>query len=312
MNIAIIGGGAAGCFAAINIKRNYPEARVTVIESGRKLLAKVAITGGGRCNLTNSFRDIRSIAAAYPRGEKLMKRLLREFSHDDTMTWFEREGVRLVTQDDQCVFPKSQDAMEIVGTLTSLMRRLGVEVRTSCRVVKIEASLSGYEVATLTGCEVAALSGSNKLKTSKPYNLKTSEPVSPSGDYGGLQLIFDRVIVTTGGSPKLSGLDMLAPLNLDIVTPVPSLFSICLPNHPITELTGTVVEHASTTLVGTKLRAEGPLLITHWGMSGPAILKLSSYAARQLHDSGYKARISVNWLGNANRAKLWRRLWNWR
>ena len=229
-----------------------------------------------------------------------MKRLLREFSHDDTMTWFEREGVRLVTQDDQCVFPKSQDAMEIVGTLTSLMRRLGVEVRTSCRVVKIEASLSGYEVATLTGCEVAALSGSNNLKTSKPYNLKTSEPVSPSGDYGGLQLIFDRVIVTTGGSPKLSGLDMLAPLNLDIVTPVPSLFSICLPNHPITELTGTVVEHTSATLVGTKLRAEGPLLITHWGMSGPAILKLSSYAARQLHDSGYKARISVNWLGNAN------------
>lgn len=292
MNIAIIGGGAAGCFAAINIKRNYPEARVTVIESGRKLLAKVAITGGGRCNLTNSFRDIRSIAAAYPRGEKLMKRLLREFSHDDTMAWFEREGVRLVTQDDQCVFPKSQDAMEIVGTLTSLMRRLGVEIKTSCRVVKIEASLSGYEVAIISGYEVATLSGSN--------DLKTSEPVSPSGDYGGLQLIFDRVIVTTGGSSKLSGLDMLAPLNLDIVTPVPSLFSICLPNHPITELTGTVVEHASATLVGTKLRAEGPLLITHWGMSGPAILKLSSYAARQLHDSGYKARISVNWLGDAN------------
>ena len=300
MNIAIIGGGAAGCFAAINIKRNYPEARVTVIEAGRKLLAKVAITGGGRCNLTNSFRDIRSIAAAYPRGEKLMKRLLREFSHDDTMVWFEREGVRLVTQDDQCVFPKSQDAMEIVGTLTSLMRRLGVEIKTSCRVVKIEASLSGYEVAIISGYEVATLTGSNDLKTSKPYNLKTSEPVSPSGDYGGLQLIFDRVIVTTGGSPKLSGLDMLAPLNLDIVTPVPSLFSICLPNHPITELTGTVVEHASATLVGTKLRAEGPLLITHWGMSGPAILKLSSYAARQLHDSGYKARISVNWLGDAN------------
>ncbi len=300
MNIAIIGGGAAGCFAAINIKRNNPEASVTVIEAGRKLLAKVAITGGGRCNLTNSFRDIRSIAAAYPRGEKLMKRLLREFSHDDTMTWFEREGVRLVTQDDQCVFPKSQDAMEIVDTLTSLMRRLGVEIKTSCRVVKIEASLSGYEVAIISGYEVATLTGSNDLKTSKPYNLKTSEPVSPSGDYGGLQLIFDRVVVTTGGSPKLNGLDMLAPLNLDIVTPVPSLFSICLPNHPITELTGTVVEHASATLVGTKLRAEGPLLITHWGMSGPAILKLSSYAARQLHDSGYKARISVNWLGDAN------------
>ena len=287
MNIAIIGGGAAGCFAAINIKRNNPEADVTVYESGKKLLAKVAITGGGRCNLTNSFRGIRSTAEAYPRGEKLMKRLLHEFSHEDTMAWFEGEGVKLVTQDDECVFPKSQDAMEIVGTLISLMRRLGIEIKTSCRVVKIEAMDSGgYEVATMSD------SGSAGVK-----EFRSSDDTS----LGGLSMVqFDKVVVTTGGSPKLSGLDMLAPLNLDIIPPVPSLFSICLPHHPITELMGTVVEPATATLVGTKLRAEGPLLITHWGMSGPAILKLSSYAARQLHDSGYKARISVNWLGDAN------------
>lgn len=292
MQIAIIGGGAAGCFAAINIKRNSPDAKVTVFESGKKLLAKVAITGGGRCNLTNSFRNIRSTAEAYPRGEKLMKRLLHEFSHEDTMEWFEREGVRLVTQDDQCVFPKSQDAMEIVGTLTSLMRRLNVEIKTSCRVVKIEACLSGgYQVATMSGYEAAALTGANDVENPKPQNLRTSEPQN---------LIFDRVVVTTGGSPKLSGLDMLAPLNLDIIPPVPSLFSICLPHHPITELMGTVVEPATATLVGTKLKATGALLITHWGMSGPAILKMSSYAARQLHDSDYKARISINWLGDAN------------
>lgn len=120
MRIIIIGAGAAGCFAAINIKRNQPDAVVTVLESGRKPLAKVAVTGGGRCNLTNSFADVKSLDKVYPRGGRLMKRLLREFSHEDTCAWFEREGVRLVTQEDQCVFPKSQDAMEIVNTLMRL------------------------------------------------------------------------------------------------------------------------------------------------------------------------------------------------
>jgi predicted Rossmann fold flavoprotein len=302
MQIAIIGGGAAGCFAAINIKRNRPDAKVTVFESGKKLLAKVAITGGGRCNLTNSFRGIRSTAEAYPRGEKLMKRLLHEFSHEDTMAWFEGEGVKLVTQDDECVFPKSQDAMEIVGTLTSLMRRLGIEIKTSCRVVKIEARDSGgYEVATMSDSRSA---GVQEFFASAQQHVRSSDDTSQNGlPLGGLRessTHFDKVVVTTGGSPKLNGLDMLAPLNLDIIPPVPSLFSICMPHHPITELMGTVVEPATATLVGTKLKATGALLITHWGMSGPAILKMSSYAARQLHDSDYKARISINWLGDAN------------
>ena len=300
MQIAIIGGGAAGCFAAINIKRNRPDAKVTVFESGKKLLAKVAITGGGRCNLTNSFRGIRSTAEAYPRGEKFMKRLLHEFSHEDTMAWFEGEGVKLVTQDDQCVFPKSQDAMEIVGTLTSLMRRLGIEIKTSCRVVKIEAMDSGgYEVATMSDSRSA---GVQEFFASAQQHVRSSDDTSQNGlPLGELSMVhFDKVVVTTGGSPKLSGLDMLAPLNLDIIPPVPSLFSISLPHHPITELMGTVVEPATATLVGTKLKATGALLITHWGMSGPAILKMSSYAARQLHDSDYKARISINWLGDAN------------
>ncbi len=122
--IAIIGAGAAGCFAAINLKRFCPEADITVYEGGRKPLAKVAITGGGRCNLTNSFCGIKSTDEAYPRGGRLMKRLLKEFSHIDTYEWFEREGVRLVTQEDGCVFPHSQDAMEIVITLTQLMKYL--------------------------------------------------------------------------------------------------------------------------------------------------------------------------------------------
>lgn len=284
MHIAIIGGGAAGCFAAINIKRNKPNYKVTIYESGKKLLAKVAITGGGRCNLTNSFKGIRSIAAAYPRGEKLMKRLLHEFSHEDTMAWFEREGVRLVTQEDECVFPKSQDAMEIVNTLISLMHRHGVEIKTGCRIT----SITKDETDNTENCKWA-------VEWQKSAN-GTTGTQDATKEYD----VFDRVVVTTGGSQKRSSLSMLDSLSLDIIEPVPSLFSICLPHHPITEMTGTVVEPATATIVGTKMRSTGALLITHWGMSGPAILKLSSYAARLLSETNYKARISVNWMGEKN------------
>ena len=265
MKIAIIGAGAAGCFAAIEIKRRCPEAVVTVYESGRKALAKVAVTGGGRCNLTNSFGGVRSIEAVYPRGARLMKRLLREFSHKDAYQWFEREGIRLTTQEDNCVFPVSQDAMEIVDKLLWLMRRHGVGLKT------------GHRVERITHDDVYTLQFSN-----------------------GESVEADKVIVTTGGSPKLSGLKMLDGLGLDIVDPVPSLFSLCLTNNPITCMTGTVVEDVHTSIVGTKMKAEGPLLITHWGLSGPAVLKLSSYGARLLHDCNYKAKIAVNWFGSAN------------
>ncbi len=266
MHIVIIGGGAAGCFAAIELKRRMLEARVTVCESGSRLLAKVAITGGGRCNLTNSFREVRSIESVYPRGHRLMKRLLREFSHENAFRWFEKEGVRLTTQSDQCVFPVSQDAMEIVNTLIDRMRSEGVIIKTDCRIVSVE-------------------------------HLDYRYAVRPAG--GGC-IEADAVLVTTGGSPRLSGFDWLAPLGLNIVPPVPSLFSFCLPGSPITELMGTVVAEAVASLPGTKFKAEGALLITHWGVSGPAVLKLSSHAARHLSECGYRAKLAINWLGGAN------------
>ncbi|HRN15939.1 MAG TPA: FAD-dependent oxidoreductase, partial [Xylanibacter oryzae] len=138
MHVAIIGAGAAGCFAAINLKRLNPSVDVTVYESGNRPLAKVSVTGGGRCNLTNSFDGIKSLSAVYPRGERLMKRLLHEFSNKDTCEWFEREGVRLITQDDYCVFPQSQDAMEIVDTLINLMNKNKIKICTGHRVDNIE------------------------------------------------------------------------------------------------------------------------------------------------------------------------------
>ena len=281
MHIAIIGAGAAGCFMAINLKRWNPNVDITIFESGVKPLAKVSITGGGRCNLTNSFEDVKNIASVYPRGERLMKRLLHEFSHDDAYHWFEREGVKLVTQDDGCVFPQSQNAMEVVNTLLRLMIKHDVVIKTRHRVRHIQR----HDVTD-----------------------------APMGQENGFDLHFvdsqiptvhaDMVVVTTGGQPKADGLNMLKDFVLDVVSPVPSLFSICLPNHTIREHTGTVVNDVEVCLTGTKHKASGALLITHWGMSGPAILKLSSYAARILHDNDYKGQLSVNWFGGSNEVEV--------
>lgn len=275
MNVAIIGAGAAGCFAAIQIKRNNPKANVTVYEAGIKPLIKVAVTGGGRCNLTNSFDGIRSLDEAYPRGARLLKRLFRTFDYKDVYQWFESEGVSLTTQDDECVFPVSQDAMEIVNALVRLMRSLGVKLITRHRVAAINHEAEdGEYLLTFSHGDVAKA---------------------------------NAVVVTAGGSPQVRGLEMYEKLGLDIVSPVPSLFSLNLEkNHPMTALMGTVVNDVQARLVGTKLSAFGPLLITHWGVSGPAILKLSSYAARILAENDYKAQVAINWFGQANEAEVMR------
>ena len=272
MKVAIIGAGAAGCFCAVNLKRNNPDAVVEVFEAGARALAKVAITGGGRCNLTNSFEGIRNLAEAYPRGDKLMKRMFSIFDHEATMHWFEGEGVRLVTQADHCVFPASQDAMQIVNTLLRGMERCGVILHTrhkAMRLSPIEGEAMRYEIAFLVDGEREVVRD------------------------------FDKVVVTTGGSPKRSGLGFLDALDLEIAAPIPSLFTFNI-NDPITSLMGAVVEGASVRLAGTKFKSTGPLLITHWGMSGPAILKLSSYAARYLADNDYRATLLVNWLGEGH------------
>ena len=204
-----------------------------------------------------------------------MKRLLKEFSHKDAFEWFENAGVKLTIQEDNCVFPVSQDAMEIVNTLLSLMHKHGVVIRTQQKVTKI--ATGGNE-----GDDVFTIDKEGKTNT-ESYNV---------------------VVVTTGGSPKISGLDMIQDLGFDIVTPVPSLFSLCLKNNPITELTGTVVENVTSSIVGTKIKAEGPLLITHWGLSGPSILKLSSYGARYLQECDYKTNIAINWFHKDNEASV--------
>ena len=247
--IAVIGAGAAGCFCAAELRRRRPAVKVDVYESGPKPLAKVAITGGGRCNLTNSFEGIRSLGEAYPRGERLMKRLLRVFSQEDTWRWFEDAGVPLVLQDDHCVFPRSQDAMDIVHALLRRMEGVNLLLRTPVHSIGPDLTVDGEA--------------------------------------------YDAVVVTTGGAPK--GLPLLEGLDLEWVPTLPSLFTFTIQDEGLRALMGLVVE-ATVSIPGTTFKADGPLLITDWGLSGPAVLKLSSYAARHLHDAGYKAPLSVNWL----------------
>ena len=307
MKVAIVGAGAAGCFCAIELKRRMPSASVEVFEAGAKALAKVAITGGGRCNLTNSFEGISSLSIAYPRGDKLMKRLFRSFDQRSTWQWFENEGVKLVLQEDHCVFPASQDAMEIVNTLQARMRQAGVVLHMRHKVSGINPCSDGGDELSI---EDAECSGRSLRQAQRPDSLAPESIISVPEPVEGPILqksqrldkhncLADIVVVTTGGSPKLSGLGMLDGLDLEIVPPVPSLFTFNLPGSPVRELMGTVVENASASLVGTKFKASGPLLITHWGMSGPAILKLSSYAARYLAENEYSATLSVNWFGDA-------------
>ena len=264
LRIAIIGGVAAGYFAAIEAKRCAPDAELTIFEKNSTMLAKVAITGGGRCNLTNSFVQISDAKQAYPRGHKLMKRLLKHFSHTDVYDWFEREGVALVTQDDECVFPALQDSQTVISCLTGLATRLGVRQQCGHSVMDIRRNADD----TLHLCFA-----------------------------NGREADFDRVAITTGGAPKGEGLQVFARLGHKIEQPVPSLFTFNVADADFLALMGAVVDPVVTSIPGTKFRAEGALLVTHWGMSGPAVLKLSWHAARFLSENNYHTQVAVNWTG---------------
>lgn len=250
MKLAIVGGGAAGFFLAVNMKEMMPGVDVTIFERSSRVLAKVAVSGGGRCNITNSFAMVSDLQQVYPRGARLMKRLMRGFSHNDAYEWWERHGVRLVTQDDECVFPESQSSQTVIDCLTMAARRYGVHIETRRRIDSID-ELSD----------------------------------------------FDAVCVTTGGAKDNALWQNLIDIGHEVEKPLPSLFTFNIDNTNLTELTGLVIENTVLRLPGTKLAARGTLLITHWGISGPATLRLSSYAARHLAECNYQAPLSINWLG---------------
>jgi predicted Rossmann fold flavoprotein len=261
LTIAIIGGGAAGFFAALSAKQHHPDARVCIYEKSSKFLAKVKVSGGGRCNVTNATFNNRLLSENYPRGEKFLRKAFEQFDAKATVEWFESRDVALKTYPDQCIFPLSNESQSIIDCFWYEARKLGVELFTSQGVDAIKRTKNNFQV-----------------------HFKDSE------------LDVDRVIVTVGGQPKFSGLQWLADIGHQIVPPVPSLFTFNMPQDPIRELMGIVVEKAVVRIEGQKLIGRGPLLITHWGMSGPAILQLSAWGARILAEKQYLCSILVNWL----------------
>ncbi len=261
MIIAIIGGGAAGFFAALSAKKHFPEYTVIIFEKSAKVLSKVKISGGGRCNVTNACFDNKELAKHYPRGENNLRKAFDQFNAQSTVDWFEQRNVALKTYPDNCIFPQSNDSQTIIDCFTKEASTLGVEIKFNQSITEINRTENGFELITREA----------KFQA-------------------------DKVIVTTGGHPKRSGLEWLEQLGHTIIEPVPSLFTFNMPQDPIRELMGNVVENATVKVEGTKLIGKGPLLVTHWGMSGPAILQLSAWGARILADKAYQFSVLVNWL----------------
>ncbi|MCF0209022.1 MAG: aminoacetone oxidase family FAD-binding enzyme [Bacteroidaceae bacterium] len=254
MRIAIVGGGAAGFFLAVAIKEIEKSHSVTIYESGSAPLRKVKVSGGGRCNISNTFNNVKDLKDVYPRGHKLLKRLFKAFSPEDAQQWWREHGVALTAQEDECIFPVSQSSQTVIDALTISAKRLGVQVL---------------------------------------YNAKVESVAALKNEY-------DAVVLATGGIHLPSAdnplYDELLKLGHEMLLPVPSLFTFSIENERLRELTGVVVEQVEMKVPGTKFRTSGALLITHWGVSGPATLKLSSHAARFLADNNYIAPLSINWL----------------
>jgi hypothetical protein len=261
MKIAIIGGGAAGFFSALSVKQHFPMHEVIILEKTTKVLAKVKISGGGRCNVTNNQLDSLVLSKHYPRGENYLKKAFDVFNVQDTFNWFKERGVALKVYPDGCVFPLANDSQVIIDCFTREADRLHIKIEYQAAVQEIQIEKDHFILKT----------------RDQSYS-------------------FDKVIITTGGQPKRNGLEWLEKLGHTIIDPVPSLFTFNMPGNPIAVLMGNVVEKAVVRVEGTKLIGRGPLLVTHWGMSGPAILQLSAWGARVLHDKEYQFAILVNWL----------------
>ncbi|WP_140486090.1 NAD(P)/FAD-dependent oxidoreductase [Flavobacterium sp. GSA192] len=263
-DIIIVGGGAAGFFTAINIVEKKPKLKVAILERGNEVLQKVRISGGGRCNVTHACFEPNELVKFYPRGEKELRGPFHQFCSGDTIEWFEKHGVALKIEEDGRMFPVSNSSQTIIDCFLKATQKLGITV------------LTGQSVQSIFSPEV---SGESVWKI----------------DTQNQQFICEKLVMATGSNPKIW--EMLQQKGHAVVSPVPSLFTFNIKDSRIKELPG-VSAQVSVKVKDTKLNSTGPLLITHWGMSGPAILKLSAWGARILHDKNYQFTIFVNWLND--------------
>lgn len=263
MKIIIIGGGAAGFFAALRAKEVNPKASVTILEKGLQFLAKVKISGGGRCNVTHNCHELSKILQNYPRGAKFLREPLQHFMPKDMMAWLQARGVATKVEEDGRIFPETDNSETIIACFLGEADKLGIKRLLKTNIQSIE------------------------LLPTNSFRVYSNMPEP---------LEADKIIIATGGSPKSSGLEWLKDLDLDVVSPVPSLFTFNLPKNPITELLGVSVPDVRVRIAGTKLEQRGAILITHWGLSGPVVLKLSAWGAHELASKNYAYQVAVTWL----------------
>jgi len=262
LDILIVGGGAAGFFAAIRAAESNPQARICIIERGKETLNKVRISGGGRCNVTHACWTPRELSKHYPRGERELLGPFHRFASGDTVAWFDERGVPTKIEEDGRMFPTSDNSQTIVDCLLGQAEKLGIEVRTRERMDTFETPAA----------------------ESQPWVVRTSRHTYRA----------ERLMLATGSSPAIW--KMLGELGLDIIEPVPSLFTFNIQDDRIKDLPGLSVPLAEVKVEKSNLKSSGPLLITHWGLSGPAILKLSAWGARELAEENYDVTIRVNWI----------------
>jgi len=259
-DIIIVGGGAAGFFTAINIVERNPKLKVAILERGKEVLSKVRVSGGGRCNVTHACFEPNELVKFYPRGEKELRGPFHQFCSGDTIEWFQKHGVELKIEEDGRMFPVSNSSQTIIDCFLKATQKLGITVLTGQSVQSIFKKDAFWKIDTQTE-----------------------------------NYITEKLILATGSNPKIW--DMLQTFGHAIISPVPSLFTFNIKDPRIKELPG-VAAQVTVKVKDTKLTSTGPLLITHWGMSGPAILKLSAWGARILHDKNYQFTIFVNWLND--------------
>ena len=267
--VAVLGGGAAGFFGAIACAEANPNLQVVLVEKTGKLLAKVRVSGGGRCNVTHACSTPAQLVAHYPRGSKQLKAAFQQFGVAETIAWFTKRGVTLKTEADGRMFPTTDSSETIARALEEAARLAGVRILLNTSVDEIQPLNGGGFQLKLSGSGAARVG--NTLRAT-------------------------NLLVATGGNPKSANYDWLRALGHSIAEPVPSLFTFNVPNSPLSDLMGVAVPHARIVLAGEKLQYEGPLLVTHWGVSGPAVLKLSAWGARRLSELGYVGTALINWI----------------
>ena len=268
--LVVVGGGAAGFFCAVNAARINPFLEVVIIEKSSKLLSKVKVSGGGRCNVTHACFSMADMIKKYPRGAAFLKKAFHSFFTTDTIQWFKERGVELKTEPDGRMFPVTNSSQTIIDCLMGEVNRYGVEILMNKEVVEMARANEQWSLAFKTGGNIIA----------------------------------DYICIASGGYPKSMQFEWLQKIGHSVAEPLPSLFTFNMPGNTITSLMGISVDRVQVKIIGSKLTEDGPLLITHWGMSGPAILKLSAWGARELAAKNWNFGLIVNWLPDYNEQTL--------